>query len=266
MLALIAGQGQLPVFLADRLDARAEPFRIFSLSGFEIDADSGRKAESFRIEQLGSFLDRLVSDGFDEVCFAGAIRRPPVEPDRIDAATRPLVPRILAAIALGDDGALRVVLDIFEERGLRVRAAQDLAPELLLKPGVPTRCKPEKGHLQDATVGDAILDQLGKDDQGQACVIARGREIARENIEGTDAMLAGIGRQAAAGILFKGPKPGQDRRIDMPTIGPRTVQAAHAAGLAGIVVAAGGVLVLDAETVIRECDRTGLFLLVRGQG
>ncbi len=263
MLALVAGRGRLPVYLADRLEARGVDFRIFSLAGSEIDAASGRRAETFRIENLGSFLQRLQAERFEEVCFAGAIQRPALDPGQIDAPTLPLVPRMVEAIGRGDDGALRVVLELFEEHGLAIRAAHDIAPELLPRAGVATRERPAERHLRDTAIGDAVLEQLGRDDQGQACVIVNGREVAREDAAGTDAMLKRLAGQARGGILFKAPKPGQDRRVDLPTIGPQTVAVAHAAGLDGIVIAAGGVLVLDAKKTIEDCDRLGLFLLVR---
>ena len=69
--------------------------------------------------------------------------------------------------------------------------------------------------------------------------------------------------KGAGGVLFKGPKPGQDRRADLPTIGPETVLGAQNAGLRGIVLDAGGVIVLDRARVIEMCDQAGLFLTIR---
>ncbi len=71
------------------------------------------------------------------------------------------------------------------------------------------------------------------------------------------------GKKGAGGVLFKGPKPGQDRRADLPTIGPETVRGAHSAGLRGIVLATDGVMVLDRARVTEMCDQAGLFLTIR---
>ena len=87
-----------------------------------------------------------------------------------------------------------------------------------------------------------------------------------EALPGTDWMLESIRKRPdgrSGGILFKGPKPGQDRRIDMPTIGPNTVATAAAAGLDGIVIAEGGVLAVDLQVILSEADAKGLFIWVR---
>jgi UDP-2,3-diacylglucosamine hydrolase len=297
MLALIAGQGRLPVILAERLRDDGVAFSVFALDGFAPDAAIRPAPRHFRIEHLGSLLETLIADGVGSVCFAGAIRRPPIDPTQIDTATKPLLPKIKTAIASGDDAALRLVIGLFAERGLTIRAAHEIAPDLLCAAGVPTRAKPGPDHERDAQIATAVIAELGTADLGQACVVAAGQVLAREDANGTDAMLrdlnagnglsagsdlnAGNGLNAGSdlnagsvppaggvplGVLFKAPKPGQDRRADLPTIGPETVDAVAAAGLAGIVIQAGGVLVLDLAQVIARCDASGLFLWLRDAG
>ena len=63
------------------------------------------------------------------------------------------------------------------------------------------------------------------------------------------------------GVLVKGPKPGQDRRFDLPSIGPRTVETAAAAGLAGIAVEAAGAITADLQAMTRAADAAGLFFV-----
>lgn len=261
MLALIAGQGRLPVLLARRLAADGAAFQVFEMAGYPFDNPEALVVSRFRIEHLGSLLDRLVAGGFSHVCFAGSIRRPQIDLTQVDAATEPLLDTIRRAIGLGDDGALRAIMSLFSARGLVIRAAQQIAPDLLPKPGVLSARRPAASHLQDALEGWQVLARQGVADSGQACVIAHGRAVAHEGDAGTDAMLRALGT-LQGGILFKGPKPGQDRRIDLPTIGARTVAAVAAAGLDGIIVEAGGVLILDVADVAHACDDAGLFLLV----
>ena len=272
MLALIAGQGRLPVVLAEAMETAGRSFRIFQLEGFVADNPAGRDIPTFAIEELGSFLGQLVSDGFDQVCFAGAIRRPPINPSRIDAATKPLVGRIQLAISSGDDGALRVVAELFEERGLTVVAAQDVVPGLLPDAGVLTAAKPQGHHDADIARAQGVIKECGEKDLGQACVIAGGQVLAIEEMPGTDFMLATLDRAEAAdapthgGILFKAAKPDQDRRMDLPTIGVGTISGVQKAGLVGIVIPAGEVLVIDLPDVVQACDTAGLFLWVWGEG
>lgn len=262
MLALIAGSGALPDELVDRLPERP---LICAMEGFPPDRLAVDRP--FSIEQLGSLIADLKARGVSELCMAGAVGRPPIDPSRIDAATMPLVPVLQTAILSGDDGALRAVIGIFEEAGLRVRAAHEIAPDLLPPLGSLTQAAPSEGDLQDAARGAAILRAMSTADIGQACVVLRGQALAIEGVFGTNWMLQSLTQRpdAGGGILFKGPKSDQDHRVDLPTIGPDTVTAAVAAGLSGIVIEKGGVIVLDRETVIAECDRLGLFLQVVGR-
>ena len=295
MLALIAGTGDLPTALVARLPARP---LVLALSGF---APQVTPDITFRLENLGSVLAVLKDRGVTEICMAGAIRRPAIDLTLIDAATRPLVPRLKAALGAGDDGALRVVIGLFEEAGFAVRAAHDIAPDLLPPAGIPSRAQPSAAAIADAALGERTVAAMGDIDQGQACVIRDGRVLLREGPAGTDAMLAPYRRSdqprmdddnpfafafdtvtdligdaadwlsgdrpgVTGGILFKAPKPRQDRRADLPVIGPQTAVAAHDARLAGIVIEAGGVMALDLPAILHICDSFGLFLWVRPRG
>ncbi|PZX19912.1 hypothetical protein LX81_00376 [Palleronia aestuarii] len=267
-LCLIAGQGRLPRLIAERRpDAH-----LAALEGFA--PDGLGPVESFRLETLGTFLAGLRARGVDTVCFAGAIQRPSVDPSRIDAATLPLVPRIAAAMGQGDDAALRAVLATFEEAGIAPVGADAILPDLLPPEGVLGAIAPDDTARKDAVRGMEVVSRLGAADIGQGCVVARGQVLAVEALPGTDWMLAslaaarGDGALArdlpAGGTFVKAPKPGQDRRIDLPTIGIETVAAASRAGLSGITIAAGGVLVLDREALVAEADAAGLFVWIRG--
>ncbi|WP_164658739.1 LpxI family protein [Tropicibacter sp. Alg240-R139] len=260
MLALIAGSGDLPLELVGRLADRPV---ICALDGFGPD-----KLEVdllFRLETLGSLLMTLKEQGVTRICMAGSVGRPAVDPARIDAATLPLVPILQQALVSGDDGALRAVIGIFEQAGLEVLAAHDLAPDLLPQVGVLTDASPSEGEKMDADRGVGVVRAMAATDIGQACVVLKGQALAIEGSYGTDWMLQSLTQRpdAGGGVMIKLPKPGQDRRVDLPTIGPDTVTAAVAAGLSGIVIEKGGVLVLDRDAVVAECNRLGLFLWVR---
>lgn len=254
MLALIAGTGALPAAI---LQGRNGVY-VCAMVGFvpEVPVDL-----TFRIEHLGSVLAHLKGQGISEVCFAGAVKRPRIDPAAIDTATLPLVPVVQAAIAAGDDGALRAIIGIFEDAGFQVRAAHELARELLPVAGVPTMRKPDADMMAEAVLGDRVLLKLGALDRGQACVISGDALLAEEGPEGTDAMIAGV--KATGGVLFKGPKPNQDRRADLPVIGVGTARGVIAAGLDGIVIEAGGVMVLDLPEVVEILDGANKVLWVR---
>ncbi len=300
MLALIAGTGDLPSALLTRLET---PPLICALEG---NRPQHNPDIWFRIEGLGDFLDVLSHRGVTHICMAGAINRPEIDLSKITAKTQPLVPQIAQALGAGDDGALRAVIAIFEGQGLTVQAAHEIAPDLLPPEGVATTQAPAARHHGDAQAGEAAIAALGAADIGQACIVRMGQVCATEDADGTAAMLdrfhddtpsaqstpydpllfpiemASDAVTAAAdwlsgndgpqpvladdGILFKAPKPDQDRRADLPVIGPDTAMQAAEAGLAGIVIEAGGVMVLDLPGVVQILDAQKMFLWVRPKG
>ncbi len=259
MLALVAGNGGLPGHLVRALSVQPVLARIDGTSP-ELEA-----ALTFRLGQIAGFMDALKARGVTELCFAGAVRRPEFDPCEAEARTKPFVDRIVAALEKGDDGALTALLQIFEGEGFVIRAAHELAPDLLPASGVLTRKLPAPGDIKDAAHADAALEAIGFADIGQACVIRKGQVIAIETSYGTDWMLESLDRRpdGSGGILAKAAKPGQDRRVDLPTIGPGTAARVAGAGLSGIVIEAGGVLVLDREETVKAADDSGTFLWVR---
>lgn len=261
--AIVAGSGLLPAALAA---AAPERPLVAALEGF---APEGIAPDlTFRVERLVPFLRHLDEQGVTQVCFAGAVRRPRLDPSLFDADTAQLVPRLLAAMQAGDDATLRAVIDLFEEEGFAVVGAADLAPALLPPPGLLAGTLPP-GAEADAVRAVAIVRALGQADVGQGCVVQQGLCLAVEALPGTDHMLATVAalpaglRPGAGGMLYKAAKPGQDRRIDLPALGPATVRNAAAAGLQGIAFAAGDVLLLTPGTTAQAARDAGLFLWSR---
>ncbi|MEZ5779695.1 MAG: UDP-2,3-diacylglucosamine diphosphatase LpxI [Paracoccaceae bacterium] len=268
--AIIAGQGMLPVHLSDALAAEGEDHLVAEMEGFPSDLKSP-DIQRFRVERLAPFLDHLTAEGVTRVVFAGSIRRPRLEPGLIDPKTATLVPRLLGAVQKGDDALLREVISIFADWGFDVVGADVIAPGLVPGPGVLVGA-PSEADRHDAARAAEIVAALGQLDTGQGAVVAQGLCLAVETLPGTDAMLGFVAAHAAGlrpdplgagGVLYKAPKPHQDRRIDLPVIGRDTVRAAAAAGLAGIVWEAGGIMLLDREATIAAADESGLFLWAR---
>jgi len=258
--ALIAGRGSLPGLLLHA----APDMLCCTLEGFPAPLP-GVGVLHLRIERLVPFLQALVDRGITRVCFAGAMQRPKLEPELFDARTASLVPRLLGAMQAGDDATLRAVIELFEEWDFEVIGADTIAPDLV--PGAGVLCGSVGSQDEaDASRAAAIVAALGTVDVGQGAVVARGLCLGVEALPGTDAMLDFVAAHRAllpvpkAGVFFKAPKPGQDRRIDLPALGPQTVAKAAAAGLCGIVFEAGGVLLLDRAATIQAAEQAGLFL------
>lgn len=266
--AIIAGSGVLPGLLL-----AAQPsadILVAEMEGFPADLP-GVTPLRFRIERLAPFLDHLLAEGVTQVCFAGAIRRPRLEAGLVDAKTAQLLPRIVGALQTGDEAALRQVVAIFEDWGLDVIGAAALAPDLVPGAGILAG-QPTAADRADVERASQIVADLGALDIGQGAVVAQGLCLGVEALPGTEALLDFVARtgvglrpdpKGARGVLYKAPKPGQDRRIDLPAIGPATVAEAAKAGLAGIAWEAGGALLLDRETALAETERLGLFLWSR---
>ncbi len=259
MLALVAGNGGLPSHLARALSVQPVFARIDGTSP-EIGTEL-----TFRLDRIASFMDALKARGVTELCFAGAVRRPRIETNEVEGRSRQYIDQIVAALEKGDNGALAILLRIFEAEGFVIRAAHELAPDLLPAPGVLTYKQPAHGDVKDAARADAVLESIGVADIGQACVVRQGQVIAIETSYGTDWMLESLDRRpdVSGGVFAKAPKPGQDRRVDLPTIGPGTATCVAEAGLGGIVIEAGGVMVLDLEETVKAADDSGIFLWVR---
>lgn len=266
--AVIAGQGALAPAVIAALD---DPL-VFALDGFAPDLPaSSPSVTPFRLERLLPFLDDLLDKGIERVVFAGAVRRPRLDPEAFDPRTAQMVPRILTAMQSGDDAALREVLDIFEEHDLTICGVEEIVPDLIPAESVLIG-QPNDADRRDAAKGAAILEGLGPYDIGQGVVVVQGLCLAIETLPGTQAMLKfaavheGLRPNAtdARGVFYKAPKTGQDRRVDLPTLGPDSVTQAAEAGLAGIAWQAGGVILLDRDEAIRRAEAAGLFLWARG--
>lgn len=263
--AIIAGAGRLPAALAAGM---AEPPLVAALDGF---APEGLTVDlRFRVERLVPFLRALERDGVGQVIFAGAVTRPRLDPALLDEATASLLPRLMAAMAQGDDATLRVVIELFEESGLSVIGVDQAAPALLPGAGVLAG-SPTSRDEADAARAAAIVAALGAVDVGQGAVVAQGLCLGVEALPGTDALLAqvaGIGAlrpdpALGRGVFYKAAKPGQDRRIDLPTIGPETLRGVAGAGLGGVVFEAGSVICLELDELRRLAGELGLFLWAR---
>lgn len=273
-IAVLAGSGQLPVLVAAALERSGRDHRILAIRGF---APPDVRA---RAEVVADLLDvrRIMACLRDwkpcAVTLAGGVQRP-ASAAVLGAYSAVRNRRELGELlARGDDGLLRGVVSLLEEAGHPVIGPHEIAPELLAGPGVHGPRQPSAEDRRAITVGLALLDSLSPFDVGQATVVAGERVLAVEGPEGTDRMLRrvrGLGRRwplarpfsrpSAEGVLVKVAKQGQDLRVDMPTVGPRTFVEAARAGLRGIAVGAGSTLVVDREEAIRAADRLGLFFM-----
>ncbi len=265
-LAIIAGQGHLPAEAAAAWQAAGRPAPL--ICAVEGSAPAGLAVDrAFRLERLSPFLRGLTDeDGITHLLLAGAMNRPALDPALFDPATVSFLPRVLPAMQQGDDALLRALIGVIEDHDLTVPGLADVAPGLMAGEGVLGARGPGQTEEADAARGQEILQALGPADVGQGCVVAQGLCLAVESLYGTDAMLDFVAlnrparRPEMGGVFVKRAKPGQDHRADLPAIGPATVAAAQRAGLTGIALQAGAVVMLQRQALIAQADAAGIAL------
>ena len=264
-LGILAGGGRLPFQVASAAQAAGRAVFVVGLEGF-VDGALLRTwpHEIIRMGAVGRVLNALREQGCQDLVLIGPVRRPSLFDLRPDAEGVRVMARIGRAAFAGDDGLLAAVIKVLGHEGFRILGAHEVMQEALGPRGLLTRVSPDAAAMADISRGVTVARALGGVDVGQGCVVQQGFVLAVEAIEGTDAMLARCGslaRSAPGGVLVKVVKPGQDRRADLPALGPDTVAAAAAAGLRGIAFEAGGTILVDQSATIAAADKARLFLL-----
>lgn len=262
-LGIIAGGGSIPKMLIEHCAAQGRDFFVLAIEG---NADKALITDDIphqwiRIGQAGTGFKRFAEEKVQDVIMIGTIKRPGFFDLVPDLRTTAFFAKV-GAKALGDDGILRALVNEIEAEGMTVRGIHEVMSDLLVKPGILGRHKPDKQALVDIRRGIDVALALGKLDVGQSVVVQQGLVLGVEGIEGTDELIRRCGeyrRKGDGGVLVKLRKPQQDMRIDLPTIGPRSVSRAQESGLRGIVVHAGNGLIVDEAETIRLADKAGLL-------
>ena len=269
-VGLIAAGGVMPFAVADSLTARGINSVLFALRG----ACDPVAVKRFRHHwiSVGAFgrAEKLFrAENCRDLVFIGTLVRPALSEIRLDWGTLRVVSRVVAAFRGGDDHLLSGIGRILEQDGFRMVGIKDVAPDLLMPEGCITLKSPDENAAADIARGRDVLRALSPFDIGQAAVVIDGHVVGVEDIEGTDGLLARVARlraegriraRAARGVLVKAPKSGQDLRFDLPTMGPRTIEGAAAAQLAGIAIVAGNTIVVEPQTMLEAADAAGLFV------
>jgi len=270
-VGLIAAGGAMPFAVADSLVRNGLTPVLFAIRGACDETQVARfRHHWISVGQLGRATKLFRREGCRDLLFIGSLVRPSLSEIRLDWGTLRAMGQIWASFRGGDDHLLSGIGRILEGHGFRMVGIKDVAPDLLMPMGALTGTKPDERAEADIAKGRDVLRALGPFDVGQGAVVIDGHVVAVEDIEGTDGLLArvtrlreqgriraGVGR----GVLVKAPKAGQDLRYDLPTIGPRTVDGAVNAKLAGIAVVAGNTLLAEPEAMIAAADKTSIFIV-----
>lgn len=263
-LGVIAGAGRLPELVVQAARDAGRDVFVVVLEGA---GDPARFADvphaQIRIGAAGRIIAALKAAGVRDLVMAGGVKRPSFATVMPDARGARLLARVATRIGQGDDALLKAVVADLESEGFRVVGADQIAGGLDAPPGLWGRHVPDDQARLDIRRGLEVVQALGRLDIGQAVVVQQGVVLGVEAIEGTEALIARCGALARPGprpVLVKTAKPGQERRVDWPTIGTDTIDQLRTAGFAGLALGAGRVLVLDRPAIIAAADGAGLFV------
>ena len=267
-LGLIAGGGELPKHVLQAATEDGLETTIIGLRG-HAKAEDYKGQYFFKVAEFGKIVKCLKKSGCTHLCFVGTVERPNFKSLKPDLKGMLHMPGAMKAAKEGDDALLRYLLSLFEKEGFEIVAPQTLCQSLLLPEGILGTVKILDAQSEDTRKACEVASQIGALDIGQAAVVCRGVVLAVEAQEGTDAMLGRIlslpktirgTLDNRSGVLAKMVKPGQDIRVDLPTIGPLTVENASKAGLAGIVGEGGRAFIIEREKTIQMANEAGLFI------
>jgi len=262
-IGLIAGDGALPHAVVR--DAQEQGYEIYvaTLRGFCEPEEFDVNSDAFSFVEFRKLIKRFKQENCTHVTLAGNVARPDFSTLKPSIRDLPLLAKAVKAASKGDDGLLKFIVSLFEKEGFEILAPQDICKSNLMMMGPLGKTKPAKEHQADMKKAMYIAVLIGHSDIGQGAVVNKGLVLAVEAQEGTDKMLervAALPGSIRGGVLAKCLKPGQESRVDLPTIGLTTIELAAEAELSGIVLVAGQAFVMNRTEVIKLADKHGIFI------
>jgi len=264
-LGIIAGSGELPRRIIRECNEKGRPVFVIAFDDItEAETVSALPHKWLHIGKVGEIIKTLKAENVSELILAGKVGRPPLSSLKMDFSAMKLLTKFAKLTSQGDDKIFSTIIKFLEDKGFNVIGSEDVLSDLLIKEGPIGSVKPDKIAQKDIEIGAKAAIVVGKLDIGQAVIVQQGQILGVEGAEGTDALMnrcKNLHNEGFSGVLVKMKKPGQDSRVDLPSIGIHTVNNAHAAGLRGIAVEAGGALVINRAEVIKRANDLGIFLV-----
>ena len=262
-LAIISGSGELPLIIKNLY--KKATFITFNNSN----TIGENKAVNCEFEKLGFLFDSLKQNEIRRVVMAGAMARPQLDKSKMDEYTQNLLPKLNAKLVQGDNELLSFIAEEFENKGYQILGASEIISDVTVAPGFVCGSSYEF-FSRDISRADRLLKALGPEDIGQGIVVENGLVLGIETLQGTNELLSFVEKTAShlrikdlGGIFVKRPKADQDLRFDMPVVGPKTVELACKAGLRGLVISPGSVMLLEREQCIEIAEANNFFILAK---
>ena len=264
MLGLIFGETNFPLEILKKVKKKHIKYLIIDLTkkkNFKKDKNS----YAVSIGQFGKIIKIFKKNKCRKVLFAGKVKKPNFSKLRLDFKGIYYIPRIVRSSKLGDAAILREIIKILKQERIITLSSLTYNPELTLKKGTYSKIKPNKDDNLDIKKAISTLGKLGKYTFSQGTVVRNNKVVVIEGKGGTERMLK-INRtktQRNKGVLVKFPKKKQDLRIDLPTVGLKTLVQCKAAGLKGIVLKAKQNVFLERNKCINFANKNKMFLTVK---
>lgn len=263
-VGIIAGSGFLPRHVIDAcIKKEIDLLLIGIVDNINQELYQDIEYETFQLHAVSKVIKKLRSEGISHIVLAGKVKRATLSKLLLDFKGAKLLANIIKN-GFNDNSILLTIIEFFENEGFTIISPERIATDILVKPGPLTKKQPSKENWEDIKKGVNILKSIAEYDIGQALVIQGGLVLGVEAAEGTDELIKRCGnikqQDDEEVILVKICKPKQDRRVDLPCIGPNTIRNLHINGLAGVVIEAGAALILNESATRDEADRFGIFI------
>ena len=262
MIGLFFGDTEFPKLILKSIKKKKKSYFIIDLSKnniFKNDLNSYR----ISIGQFGKILKLIRDKKCKKVIFAGKINKPKFSQLKLDMTGIYYIPRIIKAAKKGDAAILKDLIKILSLEKIKVISSTYFNPELSLKRGNYSKFRPNKYDLIDIKKGMRILQKSNSYDHVQA-VIVKNNIVFTESYKGTKKLIQSIKKtKIKSGILIKFPKKKQDLRVDLPTIGLKTLIYCKSSGLKGIVLKAKQHVFLERRKCINFANKNKMFLAIK---
>lgn len=259
IIAIIAGNGDLPIRIIEKLESLGREYIIVSLEGF-----GPSDFKTFKIGEIGKILEFIKESKATEILFCGGVKRPSLLSLKLDKLGKKWLAHLGVRAFLGDDALLKGIRKLLEKEGLKIISPQSILGTLLSPSGILTKTIPTDFDLQDIARGIFVLNTLSKTDVGQAVIVQEGIILGIEAAEGTRELIKrckSLKLNEKGGVLVKTSKIGQDHSIDLPTIGKNTILEAEESKLSGIAVGASRSQIVDFEETIKLANEKNIFII-----
>ncbi len=271
-LAIIAGGGSLSDVIIETARKKGWNVTVFAIGDLNIAKNQDISLIEMNRLDIGRIFQILKSQKIKNICMVGYIPRPNSPKDYLNfrylnVQTLSILFQSIGILRGGDASLFKKINSLLEKRGYKIIGASEIAPNLTLKGGLYSSKSVSKVEFENIKKAKQCAEMTGYLDIGQAVVVKNGRVLAIEAAEGTDVMLERAAcleaiRIKRGGVILKSAQINQDKRVDMPTIGPNTIKNVVKANLSGIAITADNVIVLDFQKVIEMIEDNNLYFIV----